>query len=314
VLNLKFVASVAEKDIDLILMEEFSVNEEFRDWFAARVFGAPTYKEEVGAWHSVSSADLGESDLVFICSSQADHRIGFLIENKIDAPPQPKQGQRYRLRGDRGRIEGYWDEYKTCVIAPSRYLESAKHSETYDIEISYEEILSFFSSRRFRDLRYLYKAKMIQEGIEQNRRGYQPEISKEMTQFVIDYYAFASSQFPQLGMQEPRPRPAGSTWIMFYPKNYKEKGVSLCHQMTAGFVKAMFSGMANKIEEIRERYSKYLTDEIQANIAGKSAAFEIKVREVAPTSKDFSDERENVVEALRAVSKLDTIIRTVEGI
>ena len=65
-LELKFVASMAERDVDFLLMEELSVSVEFRQWLSSRVFGEPVYQKEIGAWHSVSDAILCESDIVFL--------------------------------------------------------------------------------------------------------------------------------------------------------------------------------------------------------------------------------------------------------
>jgi hypothetical protein len=112
VLELKFVASIAERDIDLIVLEEFSVTEEFREWFSSRVFGEPVYQANIGAWHSVSEPELGESDLVFIFQAVDGPRTALLIENKINATPQSKQAERYRLRGEKGRIDGFWEKFK----------------------------------------------------------------------------------------------------------------------------------------------------------------------------------------------------------
>ena len=153
-LELKFVASIAERDIDLWVMEELSVSIEFREWFSSRVFGEPIYQSEIGAWHSVSDAQLGESDIVFLFEAVDGPRTAILIENKIDAPPQPQQGKRYLLRGEKGLKEGYWEKFRTCVIAPSKYLTSSKHSKNYEVEISYEEMLAYFQSRCSRDDRF----------------------------------------------------------------------------------------------------------------------------------------------------------------
>ena len=83
----RYLASVAERDIDLLLMEEFSINDEFVAWFCARL-GLPDAKPR-GAWHSVSDAD-GETDLLLLVVVGGS-RIGIMIENKISAPEQDKQ-------------------------------------------------------------------------------------------------------------------------------------------------------------------------------------------------------------------------------
>jgi len=306
-LELKFVVSIAERDVDLLIMEELSVSEEFREWFSSRVFGEPVYQSHIGAWHSVSDSQFGESDIAFLFEAIDGSRTAVLIENKIDAPPQSKQGERYRLRGDKGLKEGYWDKFKTCVIAPSKYLASCKHSESYDVEIGYEEILAYFQSRRPRDERFPYKAKILLEGIEQNRRGYQPEYNEELTKFVSDYFLFASSDYNSLGMQEAKPRPTRSTWIMFYPKSLP-KGTNLVHQLTAGFVKVLFNGGAETFDVFRDKYGGKLSPGASIGVVGKSVAISIEVPKVDPLLFGFSEQKEKVAEALTQLSVLEKIV------
>lgn len=251
--ELKFISSVAERDVDFILLEELGVSDDFGAWFAARVYETPVFKKRIGAWHSVSDAKLGESDLVFLLEATDGSRKSVLIENKIDAPPQPDQGQRYRERGEQGLQDDSWDEFRTCIIAPRRYLSSSKHSEIYDSEISYEEIMAHFVSRGIQDARFTYRASLIQEGIEQNRRGYQPKISEPMTMFVRDYVAYVRENFPDLGVEDAKPRPAGSTWIQFHPKGMP-KSVQIPHQVTAGFVKILLSGKADQLDIYKDKY------------------------------------------------------------
>lgn len=312
-LDLKFVASIAERDVDLLVMEELSVSTEFREWFSSRIFGEPMYQSELGAWHSVSDAQLGESDIVFLFEAIGGPRTAILIENKIDAPPQPKQGERYRLRGEKGLKEGYWEKFKICVIAPSKYLSSTKHSESYDVEVSYEELLAYFQSRSPRSQRYLYKAKILLEGIEQNRRGYQPEYNEEITKFVSDYFSSYSGEYAQLGMQEAKPRPAGSTWIMFYPKTLP-KEINLVHQLTAGFVKVFFNGKAELFENLKDKYSLKLPHEASVEVAGKSVAISIEVPKLDPLSVSFSEQKEKAEQALQQLSLLEKLVVENDGI
>lgn len=312
-LELKFVASIAERDIDLLVMEELSVSDEFREWFSSRVFGEPIFQSKIGAWHSVSDAQLGESDIVFLFEAIDGPRTAILIENKIDAPPQPQQGQRYRSRGEKGLKEGYWEKFKTCVIAPSKYLSSSKHTESYDINVSYEELLAYFQSRSPIDGRFPYKARILLEGIEQNRRGYQPEHNDQMTKFVSDYYAYVTGEYPHLGMQEAKPRPAGSTWIMFYPKTFP-KGVNLTHQLTAGLVKAFFTGQAESFDALQEKYKSILPDNSSIDVAGKSVAISVEVPKIEPLSISFSDQKEKVKQALRNLSILEKLVSANGGI
>lgn len=312
-LKVRFIASIAERDIDLLVLEEFSVNDEFCDWFSARIYGASVYQNVYGAWHSVTDGSSGESDLIFAFTSQSGQRLALLIENKIDAMPQPEQGERYKTRGRNGIQSGYWDAFKTCLIAPERYLTSSKHTQIYDAEIAYEELFAFFSSRRFRDCRFLYKAKIVQEAIEQNRRGYQPEYNEPMTRFVEKYHAVAIETFPKLGMQDSKPRPSGSTWVMFSPSGLS-KSISFCHQLTAGLVKVFFSGELNDVESIQKRYVELIDKNMAVSQTGKSISISAQVPKITPLNNTFEVEYENVTRALETLSRLLSIVRSAEGI
>ncbi|TVV77462.1 hypothetical protein [Sphingomonas solaris] len=56
-----YLANVQERDVDLLLMEEFHVDGRFVEWFCDRVGGAGARFD--GASHSVTDAD-GETDLL----------------------------------------------------------------------------------------------------------------------------------------------------------------------------------------------------------------------------------------------------------
>lgn len=57
----RYLASVVERDVDLLLMEEFHVSDAFVGWFCDQV-GLKGVKP-AGAWHSLSDTD-GQSDLL----------------------------------------------------------------------------------------------------------------------------------------------------------------------------------------------------------------------------------------------------------
>ena len=308
-LDINFIASVAERDLDFIVMEEFSINEEFQDWFSARVYGEPIFGEAIGAWHSVSGSSMGETDILFVFTSDKGQRIALLIENKISASPQPQQGERYRKRGAKGINDGYWEEFRTCVMAPKRYLELSQ--EPYDCEVTYEEILAFFSSRRFRDPRFGYKAKIVQEAIEQNRRGYQPEYNDEMTAFVADYYEKYGKTYPELFMQAPKPRPANSDWIVFTPKGLPDD-IWICHQLYRGLVKLFFNGKASALDEISGRYKDNMREDMVLGTASKSAAITITVPKVLPFENTFYEEVEKIEIAMEAIRTLHALAREIE--
>ena len=306
--QLKFISTVAERDIDFIVLEELAVSDAFGAWFSARVYEVPVFKARIGAWHSVSDANLGESDLVFLLEATDGSRKAILIENKIDAPPQPDQGERYRKRGEYGLEDGSWDEVRTCIIAPRRYLISSKHSEIYDSEVSYEEIMAHFVSRGIRDNRLTYRASLIQEGIEQNRRGYQPKISEPLTEFVHDYVDYVRENYPDLHVADAKPRAAGGDWIMFYPEG-KLKDIKIMHQVSAGWVKIFLGGKVDKLDYYREKYKDKPIPDLEVQPAGKSVGLVLPVPKIDPFKDGVSGSNDRVKEAMNKLAELVSLAK-----
>jgi len=148
VLHLNFVASIAERDIDLLLVEEFTVNAQFGKWFISHLAETskdlPVMEKGLGAWHSVTELGLGESDIVFLFESTDSAEVALLIENKVHAVAQPERDKRYRERGKLGIETGKWNDFRTCLIAPARYLALHQMTEEYDGFVSYEDLRAFF--------------------------------------------------------------------------------------------------------------------------------------------------------------------------
>jgi hypothetical protein len=302
-LNTKFVASIAERDVDLVVLEELTVSEEFAEFFTSRAFEKAIWKTTLDAVHSYSMSDLGETDLVYIFESVDGRQLALLVENKIDAPPQPEQAVRYKKRGKLGQEKEYWNDFRTVLIAPRRYLGSSKNTGTYDIELAYEELLSYFVSRRSRDPRFGYKARVIQEAIDQNRRGYQPTFSKEMTAFVEAYTKEALQWAPELNVEPAKKRPAGSTWIQFRPKGLPE-GVTVFHQMTRGAVKMFWAGQAADEAVWRQQWDYRKPEGAFLELTGKSMAMSMEVPLIDPLAKPFDVQVAAVREALDAAKRL----------
>ena len=307
-LDAQFISKLAERDVDLVVLEELSTSPEFGDYFSALAFGRPVFGAAVDAWHSLNDGLLGETDLLFVFDSNEGQRIALLIENKIDAPPQPNQAERYSLRGENGKQKGLWDDFVTIILAPARYLESTHNNAGYAAEISYEELMAFFLSRRYGEPRCGYKAKVIREAIEQNRRGYQPVFSEEMTKFVEQYTQFVMKLVPELKVEAARPRPAGSTWILYRPSGY-QKGAHLCHQMTAGHVKLFGAARGVGEDEFREYWDTRVPEDVRVEAAGKSLALVIDTPSLLPMRGDLTGQEDEILVAVKALRRLDEVYR-----
>jgi hypothetical protein len=86
---------VAERDIDLLLLEEISSSPNFLKWFLAQT-GISGRASLVSAGCAVHTTK-GESDLE-VTVQYAGRIYRILVEDKIGAAFQPRQSERYRER------------------------------------------------------------------------------------------------------------------------------------------------------------------------------------------------------------------------
>ena len=96
--------------------------------------------------HGIVSDTDGETDLLLMVVKDR-RRIGVLIENKVGAPEQDLQAERYHLRGIRSREAGKLDDYVTVICAPQRYLDALSHDTVYQHRFPYERIAEWSGNR-----------------------------------------------------------------------------------------------------------------------------------------------------------------------
>jgi len=142
--NASLPFSVQERDIDLLLIEQLHVCRAFADWLTERLDLSGAVVET--ARHSVHR-EHGETDVLVIVRL-GDESVAVMIEDKIGAPMQPDQCERYHKRGEILCEEGAANRYKTVLCAPERYLARVpKHEpgvsrdERWDDRVSFEQIV-----------------------------------------------------------------------------------------------------------------------------------------------------------------------------
>ena len=103
------IDTTLERDIDLLIIEEFISDESFARIFLTAVgISEPYIIEE--AIHSKTDATLGESDIVFILNTSGK-RHALHIEDKIDAMAMPEQHNRYILRAQKDIVGVQYDSF-----------------------------------------------------------------------------------------------------------------------------------------------------------------------------------------------------------
>jgi hypothetical protein len=289
----RYLASVAERDIDLLLMEEFHISDDFVAWFCSELglHGV----SPAGAWHSVSDTD-GESDLLLLVLKDG-RRIGILIENKVAAPEQDLQAERYHLRGIRSLEQGKLDDYVTVMCAPRRYLDALNPESAYQHRVSYEQIAAWFSQQEGR--RATWRHHIMLEAIDQGRRGYTMTVNATITGFHQTYWEYLRRRHPRIQMARPKNRGNKSNWIILRGHDFP-KGVNMHHKFDQQVMEIGFS--KRKIADILAVKSDW-PDDIAVVQKGETASLAISIP-VIDMNLDLEAQLHAVEKALEAANRL----------
>lgn len=223
------IESVLERDTDLLILEEWSVNSEFAHWLLKQLSITQKFSSFDG-WHSVTDPQYGESDLLLVAENPS-MKIAVLLENKIDAIAQEEQSKRYFLRAEKLKQELGLTSTVVGIIAPENYLQNNQEAQNYPIQISYESVAEWFSAQA--GVRDLYRAAVLKSAIEKERRGYRPVKDEQVSQFWHDYWEYLQKTIPEVEMKEPDIVPAESDWpnlkFKWFPAKWK-----LIHKLSRG--------------------------------------------------------------------------------
>src|SRR5207247_7110372 len=140
-----------------------------------------------------------------------------LIENKIYASFEPRQAERYRLRGaayvQNGRCQGF----TTILVAPRAYFGAdPEDRKGFDASLFYEAIRDWFSASALGG-RVTYKTHLLDAAVRKAKFGYQPEEDARVIDFWRSYWEIAVRMAPELEMPEPLAKPARAGFIYFRP-------------------------------------------------------------------------------------------------
>jgi hypothetical protein len=202
-----------ERDVDLLLAEEFAVNPKFADRFKAVTKFAGESAAVADFWISKSNS-LGESDLIVIYQRPQGSRFALLIEDKVDATLQPEQARRYRLRAERDIKDGHYAVCELVLCAPSYYLDHHNDLDGFDRRISLEQVADMFDQEG--DLRAAYRADFLKNAGSKRVNAWRRENDDETNKFWNAAYKLASHEFPILEMKAPA-LTKDSVWITIRP-------------------------------------------------------------------------------------------------
>ena len=291
------ISGVSERDIDLLLLEEFMSSPDFCQRFL------DTVGVHDGNWRFVSgnrsvTDGTGESDLEIVFDRPDQRRLLFLIENKIKAQFQPKQAQRYRERGCNYVRQGKCQEFVTVLFAPAAYFSTERKG--FDARIDYEKARDWIEESNLPPGRRRYKAALLNEAIGKSSSG--AIADPHVTEFSQEYWRHCMEIAPELGMRDPGPRLAKSRFIFFRDADIPE-GLSLKHKTYHGFFDLEFSGKGGATGRMRIEYGHLLSEGMRIDRAGKSAVIRICVPSMS-VARAFSEQKDAALEAWKAGRRL----------
>jgi len=285
------IESIQERDVDLILLEEFYTDTSFCQWFINEL-DLPAFDSEIGVWRSISDFGLGETDLLFAYQSSLGS-IAVLIENKLDASFQDEQYNRYLKRAVAYVESKKYDNSFVVLIAPELYCNNQNDFEYF---ITYEKIAERFGS--IGSKRNLFKKELLQIATEKLRRGYQPVNSDIVQRFWLNYWKLKEEKFPTLKMKKPVIVPHNSDWPMM-TDNHLPK-VQFYHKFTQGNIDATFKGIPDReAEEIKS----ILPENIKLVKHAKSYSLRINTPKIYRTS-EFNIQKNNLIKGLSQIDYL----------
>jgi len=293
------VSGVSERDVDLLLLEEFVASADFLQWFADAIgFECPV--SFVRGARSVTES-IGESDVEISLATGNGERCQWLIENKIGAAFQPRQAERYRERGEAYVKRQECETVRTILVAPAAYSGDGT-SKGFDAFVSYEAIAEWFASRVDLGPRVEYKQTILRAAIEKAVHGYQAIADAPVTDFWRAYWQLAREVAPELEMDEPIGKPAGAGFVYFRPSALGS-GVAIVHKLRHGFLDLQFSGMGSQLSALHTRFGGSLLPEMRIARAEKSAV----IRQIVPifrTNEPFESQRAAAIEVLHRARAL----------
>jgi hypothetical protein len=296
-----------ERDIDVLLAEEFSVSPEFARWFLSKSkFGSiPAQVFDV----FVSKSDnLGESDLVVVYDLCDGKRIALLIEDKVDAQLQHRQAERYKERADREIQAGNFSDYETVLCAPESYPKLHDGSALFDRFVAYEEIAEFLVAKDSSP-RAKYRASFVATAAARRSNAWVREQDEATDEFWNAVYQIAVSEFPTLE-RKPIRVTKNSPWINFRPSDMptKPKSIYVAMKAYAGHIDLTFSDTV--LLQFLGEIESLLQDGMTVHQTAKATAIRIDTRQPFWVGDGMADGLPKARIALVAVQKLVEFYRT----
>lgn len=192
---------------------------------------------------SKTDANLGESDVTVIIDIEGES-YGLLIEDKINAIAMPRQFDRYVERGNLGKKNGEYKDYKVFIFCPKKYYDNNTEAKKYSYLLEYEECLAYFDKKN--DLLSRFRSQQLYQAIHKTSGSGNVNINKEANQFLRKYIDYQRENHPSLDMSTKENR--NGYWID-YRTNLGY--VYIVHKIQEGYVDLIFPKASDSIDRVK---------------------------------------------------------------
>ncbi len=247
-----------ERDVDLLLVEEFKCSPDFVRWLSVKVTKAMDSVIDFTLSDVIHSKrrtyNRREIDICLKLTLTSGRATFVLIENKLDTTEQFEQAESYRAEAALLVSSGEAESAYTVLVCPTQYARQyARFASKFDLSISYEEIFSFLAERARQPgelgARLQHRCEMLEQAITKSRRGYEVVPLPVIEQFNGKYVALALEKFPTLkpgAAMLKEGRPGESKTMIFSPEVLPSwdflPQMRIVHQLREGNANVNFYG------------------------------------------------------------------------
>lgn len=310
-----------ERDIDLLLVEEFAASATFSSWFLEQLGLNVEGMGAVSVFHSTRRMhNRREIDISVDISTDAG-RVLLLVENKLDTDEQPDQAKSYRDEAEL-RASGY-QRVLTVLVCPEHYIASHhRFAQAFDRVVTYESVCQHFRNRTQTapgeiGARCLHRASLIEQAIGKSRRGYVQVVHPGKRAFSNHYVALLKELGSPLipGPSMKKDSGAESVTMIFAPKTLPKwpflPQMRIVHQLREANANINFYTWGDHFPALAQAMAPALqgTDFRLVPTVNKRRGGRSGLMVVAETPKvdqfaDFDQQREAIVQGIKATEKL----------
>lgn len=319
------LSHATERDIDLLLVEEFRCSHSFRDRFIAElslIINAKLTHQNGKVSHSRRRMhSRREIDLLLEIEGQTG-RYAILIENKLDASEQQLQAESYRSEAAALVTEGF-DFALTVLVCPEAYAtKAAAFARKFDAVFSYERVVALLKERAKNEAdelesRLRYRADLISQAIEKGRRGYRAIPIDSVSNFTRAYVAMLSELEIALppGPSMLKDAPAESKTMIFAPSALPKWSflpqTRMVHQLREGNANIclygwgdFFSQLAGEIVPALAETPYRLVPSVNKRANGRAGLMIVADTPPVNNLANFNEQREKIEIGMRTTAAL----------